>query len=294
MVEAVTSNPQRAGHHRLPHRVHKPRGSLHVGVLEIRRYPRVMAHFGWFYVIRKFQGMWLGLLWIPLRPALDLLARALVFGGFLQVGSGDRPYLIFLTVGLASWMLFDRTAFWGFRGLQYHRRVIDRTQIPWLATIVSAWIPAAVDAMLYATVGIVVAIYYRIAHGTSYFFINKLTIVSVLGLVLLLLCGLALSLFTAPLVRKVPDVRFVVRYVLSFWLFLTPVMYVPGELPQRFRPLFELNPLTAPVEMVKYGLIGTGAPTATSILSTVIALAVALPLGLLYVRRNERVLQDRI
>lgn len=280
--------------HRLPHRVHKPKGAFHVGVLETLRYPRIIAHFGWIYVIRKFQGMWLGLLWIPLRPTLDLLSRALIFGGFLQVGSGDRPYLIFLTVGLSSWMLFDRAAFWGFRGLQLHMRVLRRTRIPWLTTILSAWIPAAVEAMLYAAVGIFVAIYYQIAHGTSYFFINKLTAVSVLGCLLLLLCGLTLSLWTAPLVRKIPDLRFVIRYLLAFWLFVTPVMYVPSELPERFRPLFVFNPLSAPVEMVKYGLIGTGAPTASSVATTLLVLAVALPLGLLYLRRDERGEHERL
>jgi lipopolysaccharide transport system permease protein len=293
-VEAATSKQRQAAHHRLPHRVYKPRGIFHSGVLDTLRYPRVIAHFGWFYVVRKFQGMWLGMLWIPLRPALDLLARTLVFGGFLQVGTGDRPYLIFLTVGLASWMLFDRTAFWGFRGLQYQRKLLTRTQIPWLTSIVSAAIPAVIDAMLYASVGIFVAIYYRIAHGTSYFFINKLTAVSVLGVVLVLLCGWTLSLWTAPLVRKIPDLRFVIRYILSFWLFLTPVMYTPEKLPERFRPLFDFNPLTAPVEMVKYGLIGTGPPSTRAIATTALVLLLALPLGLLYLRRNERAVQERI
>ena len=292
-METATSTPRRVAHHRLPHRVHKPRGSLHVGVLETLRYPRVIAHFGWFYVIRKFQGMWLGMLWIPLRPAIDLLARALVFGGFLQVGTGDRPYLIFLTVGLASWMLFDRTAFWGFRGLQYHRKLLTRTQIPWLTSIVSAGIPAVVDALLYASVGIFVAIYFKITHGTSYFFFNKLTAVSVLGIALILLCGMTLSFWTAPLVRKVPDFRFVVRYLLSFWLFLTPVMYTPEKLPERWGPLFDYNPLTAPVEMVKYGLIGTG-PVRDIDRHDADRAGVRFPLGLIYLRRNERAVQERI
>lgn len=291
-MEGVTTQ-WRLPRHRVPRHVRRPRGRFHVGVLDAIRYPRVIAHFGWFYVVRKFQGMWLGLLWVPLRPALDLLARALVFGGFLQVGSGDRPYLIYLTVGLASWQLFERTAFWGYRGLQYNLRILRQTQIPWVTAIVAAWIPAMVDALLFSLVGIAAAVYYKFEHGTSYLFLGSLTAVSLAGAVLLLLCGLALSVWTAPLVRKIPDLRFVIRYLLAFWLFLTPVLYVPNQLPERFLVLFELNPVTAPVELIKYGLIGTGAPSTTSIATTLILLAITLPTGLLYLRADERRLQER-
>jgi lipopolysaccharide transport system permease protein len=248
----------------------------------------VVGHLGWIFVVRKFRGMWLGLLWIPLRPALDLLARGLVFGGFLQVGSGDRPYLVFLTVGMAAWVLFDRTAFFGFRALELHRPILTRTQVPWVSAPIAATIPAALDAALYAALGIALAVYYKIEHGTTYFTLNWTTSSSILGVALIVLCGVTLSLWTAPLVLKVPDFRFVIRYALGFWFFLTPVLYAPQKLPDRFRLLFELNPLTAPIELAKYGLIGTGPPTTRSLVVTFVVLGVGLPLGLLYVRRNER------
>jgi lipopolysaccharide transport system permease protein len=274
--------------------VHRPRGLFSVGVLELWRYRRVIRYLGWVCVVRKFRGMWLGMLWIPLRPALDLFARALVFGGFLQVGSGDRPYFIFLTVGLASWMIFDRTAYWGFRGLQLHLRLLRRTRIPWLTSIVSATIPAVADASLYASVGACVAIYYKVTQGTSYVAINSTTSASLLGIVLVALYGITFSLWAGPLVLKIPDLRFVLRYILTFWLFVTPVLYVPSKLPERYQRVFELNPLTAPIELIKYGLLGTGAPSGQSLASTFIVLAVALPLGLVYLRKNEQASQMRL
>jgi lipopolysaccharide transport system permease protein len=98
----------------------------------------------------------------------------------------------------------------------------------------------------------------------------------------------------APLVSKVQDLRLLFRYLIAFWLFLTPVLYVPSKLPGRYRLLFELNPLTAPIELVKYGLIGTGAPSSKSMLVTLVALVVAAPLGLVYLRRTEREAHERL
>lgn len=280
--------PRAGSHTRLPTHVRRAGGPFSIGLFRLWHFRRVVGHLGWIFVVRKFRGMWLGLLWIPLRPAIDLLGRAFVFGGLLQVGSGDRPYLIFLTVGMATWILFDRTAYFGYRGLGLHRRLLVRTQVPWLSTPVAATVPAALDAALYAAFGIILGIYYKIEHGTSYFTLSWTTSSSILGVVLIALCGITLSLWTGPLVLKIPDLRFIIRYMLGFWFFLTPVLYAPQKLPDRYLVLFDLNPLTAPVELVKYGLIGTGAPTARSLTVTFIALAVAFPLGLIYLRRTER------
>ena len=75
------------------------------------RHWRLALHFGARYVERRYARTLLGWLWVPLRPTADVAGRVLLFGGFLGVASGDRPYFMFFIVGFAAWMLFDRTAF---------------------------------------------------------------------------------------------------------------------------------------------------------------------------------------
>src|SRR6266540_2527874 len=58
------------------------------------------------FIIRRYRQTYLSWLWIPLRPAIDIASRTLLFGGFLQVGSGDRPYFIYIAFASAGWQLF--------------------------------------------------------------------------------------------------------------------------------------------------------------------------------------------
>ena len=83
---------------------------------ELWKYRRLIPPIGMGYIRRRYMGTWLGIFWI-FRPALDVGARALLFGGFLRVSSGDRPYFIFLIVGTSGWLLFERTLFWSVRSI---------------------------------------------------------------------------------------------------------------------------------------------------------------------------------
>jgi homopolymeric O-antigen transport system permease protein len=269
-------------------RVYTPRRALDLRVRHALHFPRTIGHFGWVFVTRKTRGMWLGILWVPLRPALDMLSKGFVFGGLLAVQSGDRPYLIFLTVGTAAWTFFERAAYWSFKGPQIHRRIIGRSQVPWLTITFAAFIPATVEALLYALTAIITLFYYLFTQGVFYLTLDKTTFFSVIGAAMLALYAIAWGTITGPLVVKIPDMRFVLRYVLSALYFVTPIIYATTKIPEQYRAIAEYNPLSAPIELFKYGLIGTGPPTSASIVTSVVGLATLLPLGLILVSRIER------
>ena len=76
------------------------------------------------------------------------------------------------------------------------------------------------------------------------------------------------------LIVKARDIRFIVRYVISFWYFLTPVLYATSSLPHQYRVLANYNPITAPIELIKDSLLATGKPGSTSVFISCIGLAV--------------------
>jgi homopolymeric O-antigen transport system permease protein len=66
-------------------------------------------------------------------------------------------------------------------------------------------------------------------------------------------------MWTAPLYAWAKDVRYALRYVMKFWMFVTPVLYPIEHLHGTTRMVAELNPLSSPIEMIKVGLLGAGA-----------------------------------
>jgi homopolymeric O-antigen transport system permease protein len=274
--------------------VYEPRRSFKPRLRDLWLHRDLAFHLGWGYVRKRYSGTWLGWLWIPLRPTIDMLTRALVFGGFLGVQSGDRPYIIYLMIGTGAWLFFDRAAYWGYRSLQFHRRYLNRAQVPWLAAIAGIVVPGTVEGGLYGLIAVCASVYYKLTQGSFFIAIDRDLVYVLGGLCLLALYAWTVALWTAPLVARARDVRYILRYVFGFWYFLTPVLYPPSSLPPRYRALAEYNPVSAPISWVQHGLLQTNLPSRSSVLVSVAVLVVALPLGLVFFSRAEHKAHARL
>jgi ABC-type polysaccharide/polyol phosphate export permease len=71
-------------------------------------------------------------------------------------------------------------------------------------------------------------------------------------------------------------------------------VYPISQLPPQFQPIAIYNPLTAPVEMVKYGFLQTAPPKAASVMVCLITLAVLLPVGIWLFGKFERAAVSRL
>jgi homopolymeric O-antigen transport system permease protein len=255
---------------------------------------RLLPYYSRCYIQRRYKNTWLGWIWLPLKPGLDMLSKALFFGGFLGVSSGDRPYIIFFTFGTCGWVLFESLTRWGARGVRMSNQFIKGAYAPRLPRTVSLVGTAAFDLFLYTIVAFAAVFYYLVTTGTLYVTPSKQVAVAGAGLVLLTLWGLTVALFMAPLSTYAKDARYSFNYVTQFWYFLTPIAYPISSIPPQYQPIAEANPLTAPVEMVKYGFLQTAPPTTKSLATCLIGLAVLGSLSLWLFTRMERVAVQRL
>jgi ABC-type polysaccharide/polyol phosphate export permease len=260
---------------------------------DVWRHRRLIPYFGKCYIEQRYRNTWLGWIWLPLRPGLDMLSKALFFGGFLGVSSGDRPYIIFFTFGSCGWVLFESLHRWGMRALRMSNRFIKNAYAPRLPRMVGLLVPATMDFLLYTAVAIAAIFYYLAERGKLYIVPSAQVAVGCGGILLLAVWGLTLALWTSPLSTFTRDVRLSFGYVTQFWYFVTPIAYPISSLPPKYQPIAELNPLTAPIEMVKYGFLQTAPPTGKSYLACLVGLAVFLSAGLWLFNRFERAAVER-
>jgi len=73
---------------------------------------------------------------------------------------------------------------------------------------------------------------------------------------------------------KYRDVRFALPFIVQLWMFVSPVIYPASFLPQRFRWLLALNPMTGIIEGYRSSLFGRAFDWGALALSAVITLAV--------------------
>ena len=233
-----------------------------------------------------YQGTKLGRGWFVLRPGADILAKLLLFGGVLGVSGGDAPYLLVLLAALLSWRLLERALFWGTRSFDRYRRLMRKVEIPLLMVPIGAFGPALVEGMVYLCFAALALVAYLAIDGHLYLQAPPGLLLALGGLLMPLLLALALSLWTSVLNARARDVRYLLRYVLQFWLYLTPVVYPLAELPSGLQTVALLNPMTPPVEMVKEGLMGAGRVETWSVLWSASVILVLLLVGLWYFSRS--------
>jgi lipopolysaccharide transport system permease protein len=227
----------------------------------------------------------LGWPWLILGPSLPLLGMGLLFGGILQVPSGDVPYLPFLLAGMGTWMLFDRTLFWSTRSFEPIRRLLRNLNVPPLVVPFSGVVMGSVYFIVYMGILAVLLAYYAAVDGTLYLEVGSGLLVAIAGVALTIALAWSIGIWLSVANAWARDVRLTLRYVLQIWLYITPVIYPPSALPQALEFLATVNPAAAPVEMVKYGLLGTGEVDVTGVAVTIGFTLVVFAGGLVFFRR---------
>jgi len=255
-------------------------------------YRRMTWFFGLMFIEKLYARTILGWVWIPLRPLIAVASRVLIFGGLLGAPSQGVPYFLFFLVGFGSWQFFSYLAFWGTRSLELGRRVFGKMYAPRLTALAGAVVPAGVNFLLNAAIMVVATIGFFISDGTTHLDGGVGTLLVFVGLGLELAIGMSIGLWTSVLNARARDVRFFMGTVLGFWFFLTPVIYPLSDVPGSFATVASLNPMTAPIELVRMGMFGVGGVPLTAVLSTAIFIVVVGGAGIRFFNRAERLALD--
>ena len=119
-----------------------------------------------------------------------------------------------------------------------------------------------------------------VADGIIYLQFGPELALAAAGVILCVSVAWSIGLWLAPLNARWRDVRILTRYVLMLWMYLTPVLYPLSALPSWMSFLAVLNPVAAPVELVKEGLIGAGDVRPEALAVTLATIAVVGGAGL--------------
>lgn len=250
--------------------------------------------FGRRFLLKMYARTKLGRLWIPLRPVLDVGSRALIFGGLLAAPSNGKPYILFFLVGMTVWNFFEKLIIWATRSIELNRKLVTKLYFPRLILPVAAWMPALVDLAIYCVLLALTVLAYLAIDGTTYLEVGVHSWQIAAGMALMSAIAFGIGLLLAPFGARGRDARFGVMYATGFWFFLTPVIYPLSALDGTGRTLALLNPVTAPMELVRDGLLGVGEVPALALASSIVGAGTALAVGLWYFSKAEAASIDHL
>ncbi len=186
----------------------------------------------------RYRAQALGVLWSLLQPLVMMAILSLVF---TRAFHSDEPHFpIFLLIGLLVWQWTSNAlnaATLSFVGQadMVKRTVFPRALLP-LSSVLSYGVNAAIESL---------ALVALIPFFPGAFIASPalLAIPGVLACLVVLLAGASLAVSVLNVIYR--DVAYLVSTSLLILYWLTPVVYPPHILPERFQGYFAWNPLGA-------------------------------------------------
>jgi lipopolysaccharide transport system permease protein len=236
---------------------------------------------------QRFVGSAIGWIWGLIHPLVMLASWTFVFGVCLKTPPppGVKSYPLYLFAGMLPWMLFSDTVNRSASSLLDQASLITKTVFPAEIVPVSVFLSTLVGHLL-SLVLLMVASAVWIHQGSYFVFILPLYMVAI-GLF-----AIGLGWIAASLNVFLRDTAQVVAVILTFWFWVTPVMFESDRYPPWARFLFTANPLHYVVRGYRELLLGAAPPDLRNLAVALACGLIAFFVGGLFFRHMKRGFAD--
>jgi len=267
------------------------RGWFNLKLKAVWRYRELLYFLAWRDVKVRYKQTALGVTWVVLQPVISMLVFSGLFGVLLQVPTGGVPYPLFVLSGLLPWQYFANSLTKSSNSLVDNTTLITKVYFPRLVVPLSAVLGGLVDFGIAAVVLGLLMVYYHTPVGPELLLLP-------LFLLLAMLTALGFGLWLSALNVRYRDVKQLMPFIVQVWMYLTPVVYGAALIPERFRWLLALNPMTGGVGGFRWAILGEQVQEAQTF-GPLFAVSVAISLlvlasGAVYFRHTERTFADII
>ena len=219
----------------------------------------------------RYTDSMLGFLWAVLNPLAQLLIYWFLFQRVLELGIRRYSSLVF--IGVVAWGWFSSTVSDSVRALKGNREVIEQPGFP---AAVLPLVSVSTNMIDFLIAIPLIAIIILLEGYPLYGSIVALPIVIAIQFAF----TLGLSYLVAGVNAAFPDTQHIVRVMLRLYFFLTPVFYALDSIPERYRPLFDLNPMTHILEAYRAIFVHGWMPAWTSLAVVALLSVMAVAAGM--------------
>lgn len=244
------------------------------------------------FVVRYKQTI-LGPAWIFLNPLFSSIIYSFVFGGIAGIDTDGVPPMPFYLCSNALWLFFSTCVVSNAKTFTENANVFGKVYFPRLTMPVSNMFSALIQfgVQMILVAGFLV---YHLILGQVHPNWAALLLIPVV-LVHLGMLGVGFGIIVSSLTTKYRDLAVLVDFAVQLWMYATPIVYPMSELGSGWmRTVLLINPVTAPVEVFRYAVLGQGAiMPGTLALSWGITIAV-LMIGIIIFNKVEKTFMDTV
>ena len=266
-------------------RIAPPHGWFDLNLGGLWQYRELLYFFVWRDIKIRYKQTVVGAAWAVFQPLMTMAVFSLFFGKLAKIPSNGLPYPVFYFSALLPWTYFSGALQNATSVVVEQQRVITKVYFPRLVLPLSAVVAGLVDFSIGFVVFLVMMAYYRIVPSLPIFFFP-------LFLLMAVLTALGVGLFLSALNAIYRDVRYVLPFLVQFWMFASPVAYPSSLVPQRWRWLYELNPMAGVIDGFRWSLTGKGQPPGILLAVSAAMVVLLVAAGTVYFQKMEGTIAD--
>jgi len=248
------------------------------------------------FVRRDFTSVYkqtvLGPLWFFIQPLLTTITFTILFGNIAKIPTDGIPPTLFYLAGITIWNYFSDCLQGTSDTFIKNAAIFGKVYFPRLTTPISIVISNLFKFGVQISLFLFFYFYY-IIKGTPIHANMVLTLLPVLVIDMALI-GLGAGMIISALTTKYRDLRFLVTFGVQLLMYATTVIYPLSAISLKYRWLVELNPMTSIIETFKYGFLGAGTFSLSSLITSCIVSAVIFILGVLTFNKVEKTFMDSV
>jgi lipopolysaccharide transport system permease protein len=234
----------------------------------------------------------LGPLWFFIQPFLTTIIFTIVFGNFAKISTDGIPPILFYMSGIIFWNFFSDCWIKISETFLANQHLFGKVYFPRLLVPVSIVFNNFFKLCIQLFLLVIFWIYF---YNSSYDIeITSMIIICPFIIFSISLMGMGLGTLFSSLANKYRDLRYFLQFVVQLFMYASPIVYPISVVPDNYKILILLNPMSSFIEIFKYSITGVGYLNWYWIIYSIVASFILFFIGLIFFNKVEKSFIDTV
>lgn len=235
----------------------------------------------------------LGPAWIFINPFITSIIFTFIFGGIAGMSTDGVPQILFYLCSNAMWSFFASCVNDNANTFTGNAGVFGKVYFPRLTTPISNVISSAIKFLVQMILVLIFLIYFVCTGEVSPNWWAWLLIPGIL--IHLGIMGMGFGILVSSMTTKYRDLTVLVGFGVQLWMYATPVVYPISQLGDGImKNIIMINPVTAPMEIFRYAVIGRGTVDFLFLAISWIFTIIVAVFGIMVFNRVDKTFMDTV
>lgn len=240
----------------------------------------------------KYKQTILGPLWHFIQPLFTTITFTIVFGNIAGISTDGLPKFVFYMAGTVMWSYFSTSLTGTSNTFVTNAQMFGKVYFPRLAVPVSVLISNLISFGIQFFFFLCFLAYFALQDAPVD--PNRWILFTPVLLLLMAGLGLGFGIIVSALTTKYRDLTQLVKFGVGLLMYATPVIYPLSTIPDEYRTLILLNPLTPLLETFRYAFLGAGTIDTGHLTYSAVCTVVVVLVGIVIFNRIERTFMDTV